>query len=104
MLIRTRAEPQAESACYGPAMAARGGLFEDFAIVTGLLTRLPVAAALPAPGALAEAAWAFPLVGAGVGAIAALVFLAAQLAGLGAWPAALLAVFAGIAVTGALHE
>jgi adenosylcobinamide-GDP ribazoletransferase len=85
-------------------MARRGSLFEDFAIVTALLTRLPVGAAPPQPGVLAEAAWAFPAVGAGIGAIAALAFAAAQFAGLGDWPAALLAVLAGLAVTGALHE
>ena len=57
-----------------------------------------------AAGRLAEAAWAFPLVGAGIGAVAAVVFLVAQLLGLGDWPAALLAVLAGLLLTGALHE
>src|SRR5579884_842074 len=86
-------------------MAGRGGLFEDFAVVTALLTPLPVGApAVPRPGAIAEAAWAFPLVGAGIGVAAAVAFLLAQLAGLAAWPAALVAVLAGVAVTGALHE
>jgi len=53
---------------------------------------------------MADVAWAFPLVGAGIGAVVALAFLLAQLLRLGDWPAALLAVFAGIALTGALHE
>jgi len=53
---------------------------------------------------LAEAAWAFPLVGAGIGGVAAFTFLMVQLFGLGDWPAALLTVLAGIVLTGALHE
>jgi len=53
---------------------------------------------------LADAAWAFPLVGAGIGAVCAFVFLLAQLLRLGDWSAALLAVLAGAALTGALHE
>jgi adenosylcobinamide-GDP ribazoletransferase len=75
-----------------------------FAVATAFLTRIPVAAAGCRAGRLAEAAWAFPLVGAGIGAVAACAFLLAQLFGLGDWPAALLAVLAGIALTGALHE
>ncbi len=43
-------------------------------------------------GRLADAAWAFPLVGAGIGGIAARYFFVAQLVGLGDGPAALLAV------------
>src|SRR5204862_794236 len=58
----------------------------------------------PADGAIAASGWAFPLVGAGVGAIAALTFLVAELLGCGSAPAALLAVAAGLAVTGAFHE
>ena len=53
---------------------------------------------------LADSAWAFPLVGAGIGGAAALALLLAQLVGLASWPAALLSVLAGIALTGALHE
>ena len=53
---------------------------------------------------LADAAWSFPLVGAGIGAAVAFAFLLAQLVGLGDWPAALLAVLTGLALTGALHE
>ena len=43
-----------------------------------------------------SAAWTFPLVGAGIGAVCALAFLVAQLLRLGDWPAALLAVLAGL--------
>ena len=67
-------------------------------------TRLPVDPRARDDGKLADAAWAFPLVGAGIGAAAALIFLLAQLLGLAAWPAGLLAVLASIAITGALHE
>jgi adenosylcobinamide-GDP ribazoletransferase len=80
------------------------GYAADFRLATGFLTRVPV----PPPAAespdLAAAGWAFPLVGAGVGAVAALTFTAAEAVGLGAWPAALLAVLASVALTGALHE
>jgi adenosylcobinamide-GDP ribazoletransferase len=80
------------------------GWVAEFAVATAFFTRLPVAAPDCGAGRLADAAWAFPLVGAGIGAAAALAYLLAQLVGLGDWPAALSAVFAGIALTGALHE
>jgi adenosylcobinamide-GDP ribazoletransferase len=80
------------------------GLVAGFAVATGFLTRVPTATPQLAPGLLADAAWAFPLVGAGIGGVAALAYGLAQLLGLGVLPAALLAVAAGIAVTGALHE
>jgi len=82
----------------------RLGLASGFAVATGFLTRIPVASAIPEGGRLADAAWAFPLVGAGIGAVAAFVLLIAQLLGLAAWPAALLAVLGALALTGALHE
>jgi len=86
-------------------MDARRGLFEDFAIATAVLTRLPVGGQTPGePGAVAAAGWAFPLVGAGVGGLAALAFLLAQLLGCGIAAAALIALLAGLAVTGAFHE
>lgn len=93
------------------AMAAPGdpfrrpaGVFAGLAAAAAFLTRVPFAAPAEGDWQLARSAWAFPLVGAGVGAVAALVFLAAQLIGLGDWAAALLAVAAGLALTGALHE
>jgi adenosylcobinamide-GDP ribazoletransferase len=86
------------------AMDAPRGPFDEFAIATAVLTRLPVGVAPPADGAIAAAGWAFPLVGAGIGGLTALAFLAAELLGCGTAPAALLAVAAGIAVTGAFHE
>jgi adenosylcobinamide-GDP ribazoletransferase len=83
---------------------ARRGPFDEFAVATALLTRLPVGAAAPAEGAISASGWAFPLVGAGIGALCALAFLVAQLAGCGTAVAALLAVAGGLALTGALHE
>jgi adenosylcobinamide-GDP ribazoletransferase len=85
-------------------MDARRGIFADFLLATAVLTRLPVGLAAPEEGAVAASCWAFPLVGAGLGFIAGMVFFAAGLLGLGALPAALLAVLAGAAATGALHE
>ncbi len=85
-------------------MDARRGLFGEFAIATALLTRLPVGVAVPPDGAVAAAGWAFPLVGAGIGALAALAFLAAELLGCGAASSALIALAGGLAVTGAFHE
>src|SRR5438552_9194391 len=86
-------------------MDARRGLFEDFAIATAVLTRLPVGVEPPGePGAIAAAGWAFPLVGAGVGALAALAFLFGLLLGCGIPAATLIALLAALAVTGAFHE
>jgi adenosylcobinamide-GDP ribazoletransferase len=79
------------------------GFFSGFAAATAFLTRIPVA---PPPGGLrlADAAWAFPPVGAGIGAVAGFVFLLAQLFGLGTWPASMLALLGSLVLTGALHE
>jgi len=85
-------------------MDARRGVFADFTQATAVLTRIPIGEAVPEPGSIAAGAWSFPLVGAGVGGIAALVLVLAEIIGLGSIPAALLAVLAGIAITGALHE
>jgi adenosylcobinamide-GDP ribazoletransferase len=73
----------------------------DLCLALGFLTRLPVRSA---GGDLAAAGWAFPLAGALVGAIAALVYWLAIRLGLSALIAAALAVAAGILVSGALHE
>lgn len=82
----------------------RPRLVAGFAAATCFLTRIPAAARADAEWSLGEAAWAFPLVGAGIGAVAAFVFFAAQLVGLGDWPAALLGITAALLLTGALHE
>jgi adenosylcobinamide-GDP ribazoletransferase len=85
-------------------MEASRGPFNDFVIATAILTRLPVGAARAADGAVAAAGWAFPLVGAGVGALSAVAFFIAQALGLSVVVAALLAVLAAVALTGAFHE
>jgi len=85
------------------AMTTASGLFTQFLTATAVLTRLPVGAS-GAEGGVARSCWAFPLVGAGIGGICALALMLATLLGLGGGLAALLAVLAGIAVTGALHE
>ena len=79
------------------------GFFAGFLAVTAFFTRLPIDPRL-GEWRLADSAWAFPLVGSGIGGAAAFAFLLAQLVGLASWPAALLSVLAGIALTGALHE
>ncbi|MCA8878423.1 MAG: adenosylcobinamide-GDP ribazoletransferase [Rhodobacteraceae bacterium] len=78
----------------------------DLAAAFGLLTRLPLPRAVTGTGAGrgAATAWAYPLVGAAVGAIQAGALTVAVAAGLGAGPAAALALATGVLVTGALHE
>jgi len=77
---------------------------------TAFLTRIPLVRAAPAGGSavatapLAQAVWAFPLVGVIVGVIGAVLYALAHRIGLPAWPAATLAVAATLAATGALHE
>jgi adenosylcobinamide-GDP ribazoletransferase len=78
-------------------------LNDELAVALTWLTRLPVQFPANAP-TLASAAWAFPVVGAIVGAIAALVFLLAEWAGAPALLAGVLAVAAMTLVTGGLHE
>src|SRR5260370_23327815 len=80
------------------------GFLAGFAAATAFLTRVPIDAATRGAWQLADAAWAFPLVGTGIGAMAGLAFLLAQLVGLGDWPAALLSALSGLALTGAFHD
>ena len=58
-------------------MDARRGPFDDFAVATGVLTRLPVERGGGRSGAVAASGWAFPLVGAGIGAVCAFAYLLA---------------------------
>jgi adenosylcobinamide-GDP ribazoletransferase len=103
--LLTQEENSADSSASGYlcCMTTRG-IFAGFAAATAFFTRIPVATPASHVEPLANAGWAFPLVGAGIGGVAALAFLLAQLLGLGDWPAAVLAVLAGIVLTGALHE
>lgn len=85
-------------------MHASRGPFDDFTVATAVLTRLPVGTPVTEPGMVAASGWAFPLVGAGVGALCAITFLVSGLAGCGAPVSAVLVVGIGLLVTGALHE
>jgi adenosylcobinamide-GDP ribazoletransferase len=85
-------------------MDARRGPFDEFAVATAVLTRLPVGAGTAEPGAVAASGWAFPLVGAGVGAVCAAAYVLAGLCGLSDPVAALIALGVGLAITGAFHE
>jgi adenosylcobinamide-GDP ribazoletransferase len=72
-----------------------------------LLTRLPLPAAPHAPGtgrAAAHAAWAYPLVGLGVGLIAVAIAWVMQSLGVVSPITALFVVLSSIVVTGAMHE
>lgn len=75
--------------------------FDDLASAFALLTRLPVPAHRPQG---ARSAWAWPLVGAVVGGIAASVALGAGMLGLPPGPVAALVLAVQALVTGALHE
>jgi len=68
------------------------------------LTRLRFAPVTPAGGAIAQAAWAFPIAGAVVALIGALVYWFAHRAGLPPFPCAALSVAVTMLVTGCLHE
>jgi adenosylcobinamide-GDP ribazoletransferase len=77
----------------------------DLIVTLGFYTRLPLPHDHVNAGAeLAQASWAAPLAGAVVGAFGALAYALAHAFGLGALPAAGLAIFASLIVTGALHE
>ena len=76
----------------------------DFAVSTVLLTRLPLGVSGWASGGAAKASWAFPVVGAVIGALAGLAFYVARHLHLGAGLAALLSLVASLALTGGLHE
>ncbi len=76
------------------------GVLADLAGAFTLLTRLPAGFA-PARG---DATWAYPIVGAAVGAIGAAVFSTATTLTLPPAVAAILAIAASVLATGALHE
>src|SRR5689334_12298473 len=80
------------------------GFVAGVVAAVAFFTRVPVDPRARNVWRLADSVWAFPLVGAGIGIVAASVFFLVQLVGLGDWPAALLSVFASLVLTGALHE
>ena len=69
-----------------------------------ILTRLPAGRIDGDAPPISASIWAFPVIGAGVGAIAGIAFVAASWLGLPALAAALVAIAAGTLATGALHE
>lgn len=81
------------------------GLFDDLFRAFALLTRLPFPQGEDATGArFARSVWAYPLVGAAIGALSGLVWFAGQFAGLGLSLTAGLVVGLQILITGAMHE
>lgn len=86
----------------------RRTIWQDFAAAASFLTTLPASlfrgAADAGPPDFSRASRAFPLVGVLVGLATGLVLLIANALGLPPLAAALLAVAAGILLTGALHE
>jgi adenosylcobinamide-GDP ribazoletransferase len=107
--VGTAAQTQAEKTASSVGSGYRGrmtarGMLSSFAVATAFFTRIPVTTPACRAGRLADAAWAFPLVGAGIGCVAAFAFLLVQLFGLGDWPAAILALLSSVILTGALHE
>lgn len=80
--------------------------FDDIRHCLAFLTRLPVPLPVEAaqPGALARAAWAFPLAGAVVGGLAGLALQAAEALGLDPLVGSFVAVAVAVLLTGGLHE
>jgi adenosylcobinamide-GDP ribazoletransferase len=80
-------------------------LAADLGAAVLFFTRLPLPGAPTISGAdIARAGWAFPIAGAIVGLIAAVVYWLARAAGLPPFPSAGLTVAATLVVTGCLHE
>lgn len=79
----------------------------DLRLALMLLTRLPLPAGKstsPDDGAVARAAWIFPVIGLLIGSAGGGVFMLASYLGLGMASAALLAMGTQVLLTGALHE
>ena len=78
---------------------------DELILATTLLTRIPMPPARAGDSAaLGRAVWAYPIIGALVGAVGALVFFIAQSIGIAAAPAAWAALAAMILTTGCFHE
>jgi adenosylcobinamide-GDP ribazoletransferase len=88
-----------------PRWSDLAGRWDELRVAGGFLTCLPVAppAASPA-GALAQASWAFPVVGTAIGLLGAAAYGLAAALGLPGLASALLTLAATAAATGALHE
>jgi adenosylcobinamide-GDP ribazoletransferase len=86
-------------------MAETDTRIDDARVAAAFLTRLPLPLAHPpGPGRLAQASWAFPIVGLAVGITGGLVYGAAYWLGLPPLLAAIFAIAGQIMLTGALHE
>ena len=86
-------------------MAETESWIDDARIAAAFLTRLPLPLAHPpGPGRLAQASWAFPIVGLAVGIVGGLVYGATNWLGLPPLLAAVFAFTAQIGLTGGLHE
>lgn len=69
-----------------------------------ILTRIPVGTLSGEVPTMGASAWAWPVVGAAIGAISALIWCGGQAIGLPPLPAAGLAIVAGTLTTGGLHD
>ncbi|CUH63793.1 Cobalamin synthase [Thalassovita gelatinovora] len=81
-----------------------GMQWRDVAVAVGLLTRLPVSLPDAAYERGARAAWAYPLAGAVVAVLGAILAALSQWVGLGPQAVALLVLLALVMLTGAMHE
>ncbi|MEM9318722.1 MAG: adenosylcobinamide-GDP ribazoletransferase [Pseudomonadota bacterium] len=79
-------------------------LADHIILAMGLLTRLPLPSRRVEPESSSTAVWAWPIVGALVGGIGAIVGAASIAIGLTPWIAAVLALIAMALATGGLHE
>lgn len=82
--------------------------FHELLLATGFLTRLPLPSFLfqfhDEIPSLRASSWAFPLIGAVVGALSGLVLISCLALGLGSEIAVMLALLMSVLITGALHE
>jgi adenosylcobinamide-GDP ribazoletransferase len=76
----------------------------ELLLAARFFTRVPLPQQAGEAGPLARAAWAFPIIGAAVGLVCGIVALVGDKVGLPPLAAALIAVGAGVLVTGGLHE
>lgn len=79
-------------------------LLRDIALALGLLSRLPVPLSDAAYGRTAQAAWAFPIVGAVLATLSALMGGAAIWLGLAPQAAAVLTLGSAVMLSGGMHE
>ncbi|HLG82214.1 MAG TPA: adenosylcobinamide-GDP ribazoletransferase [Bradyrhizobium sp.] len=86
------------------SLARLEGLLRDLRIAISLCTRLPVAPSAVGEGDVARASWAFPIAGALIGLIAGTVYWLAERLHIAPSPASVLALAAGVLLTGAMHE